>query len=152
MSAVAMFAMTSVRLAQVVGRGEPFHSSVAPDARFVPSAAMANPWPPAVAVFGVSLVRVGAGAGVVVKVWAFDTWPSGFRTVTDADPAVAMSAAAMLARNRVALTTVVVRTVPFQRTVPPDTKLVPSTVSGKSPPPAMAVLGVSAVVTGGPPP
>ena len=54
-----------------------------------------------------------------LKVRAADVPPpgAGENTVTCALPAVAMSAAGMAALNCVALTTVVVRSVPFQRTL-----------------------------------
>src|SRR5436309_4720673 len=47
--------------------------------------------------------------GLIVNVSLFETAPSGLRTVTGAEPAVAMSAAAMAAATRVALTNVVAR-------------------------------------------
>ena len=98
--------------------------------------------PPATALGGEREASVGAGACVfVVKVRALDTAPSGFSTVTEAVPAAAMSVAGIAAVSWVALTKVVVRLVPFQRTVAPLTKLLPFTVSVKPPPPAVALLG-----------
>jgi hypothetical protein len=64
------------------------------------------------------------------------------------DPTVIKSELGMLAVTRVALTGVVLRAAPFQSTVAPDTKLLPSTVSVKVAPPAIAVLGVSVDRTG----
>ena len=49
----------------------------------------------------------------------------------------------MVALNWVALTKVVVRAAPFQRTADPETKLLPLTVSVKAGPPAVALLGAS---------
>src|SRR5437763_2739723 len=83
--------------------------------------------------------------GAIVNVRGPEVWPSGLRTVTAAEPAVAMSEAGMLAIRRVAFTKVVVRAAPFQSTVAPETKLLPSAVSVKAAPPAGARLGVSAV-------
>src|SRR5437899_12760760 len=80
-------------------------------------------------------------AGLIVKVSELDAMP-GFVTLTKAEPAVAMSAAAMLAVSRVALTNVVGRGVPFQATREPETKLLPSAVSVNAGPPAAALLGV----------
>ena len=77
-----------------------------------------------------------------------DVCPFGLRTVTGTEPAAAMSAAEMLAVTRVALTNVVVRAAPFQSTVAPEAKLVPSAVSVKAGPPAVALLGVSVVRVG----
>src|SRR5438132_54065 len=84
----------------------------------------------------------------MVNVWALEVWPSGLRTVTCTEPAFPMSLAGMAAVSRVALTNVVVRALLFQRTLAPETKPVPSTVSVKAGPPAVAVLGVSVVMVG----
>ena len=73
---------------------------------------------------------------LIVKVRALDTAPPGFRTVTEALPATAISAAGIAAVSWVALTKVVVRFAPFQRTTEPLTKLLPFTVSVKAGPPA----------------
>src|SRR5213080_4638703 len=87
--------------------------------------------------------------GFTVNVTVLDVWPSGFFTETGTEPAAAMSAAAIAAETRVALTNVVARETPFQSTLVPATKLVPSTVSVKAAPPAVALLGVSAIIVGG---
>src|SRR2546429_224425 len=81
--------------------------------------------------------------------WSMMTTPSGMRTLTEAVPTAAMSEAGMLAVSRVGFTNVVVRAAPFQRTVAPETKLLPSAVSVKAAPPAVALLGVSVVSVGG---
>ena len=81
------------------------------------------------------------GGGVIVKVRALETAPSGFCTVTEAVPAAAMSVAGICAVSWVALTKVVVRVAPFQRTTELLTKLLPFTVSVKAGPPATALLG-----------
>src|SRR2546428_14090433 len=85
---------------------------------------------------------VRALGGFRVNVCVPEVWLSGLRTLTAAEPAVAMSAAGMLAVTRVALTNVVVRTAPFQRTGAPGTKLFPSAVRGNAGPPAGGVFGV----------
>ena len=77
----------------------------------------------------------------IVKVRALDTAPPGFCTVTEALPAAAISAAGIAAVSWVALTKVVVRFAPFQRTTEPLTKLLPFTVSVKAGPPPAALLG-----------
>src|SRR6266850_2670684 len=86
-------------------------------------------------------------AGTTMNVSGLDAWPSGLRTVTVAELA-AMSEAGMLAVSRVPLTNVVTRGDSFQRSVAPDTKLAPSTVSVKAGPPAVAELGLSDVSDG----
>ena len=65
-----------------------------------------NPDPPAVALEGLRLVRTGTGfSGFIVKVNALEMPPpgAGLNTVTDADPATAMSAAVIDAVNWLAL-------------------------------------------------
>ena len=71
-----------------------------------------------------------------------------FCTVTDAVPAAAMSVAGIAAVSWLALTKLVVRSTPFQRTTEPLTKLLPFTVSVKACPPAAALLGEREVNVG----
>src|SRR2546425_468239 len=87
--------------------------------------------------------------GFTVNVCVPEVWLSGLRTLTAAEPAGAVSEAGMAAVRRVALTNVVVRAAPFHSTVAPGTNAVPSTVRVNAGPPALAVLGASAVVVGG---
>jgi hypothetical protein len=108
-----------------------------------------NPAPPAVAEVGLRLVVAGTGL-LIVKVWALEVPPPGvpFTTVTEAVPAVAMSAAVIAAVTWVEETYVVVRFDPFQFTVEPETKPVPFTVSVNPAPPAVAEAGLRPVVVG----
>jgi hypothetical protein len=87
---------------------------------------------------------------MIVKVWALEVPPPGvaFTTVTEAVPAVAISAAVIAAVTWVAETYVVVRADPFQFTVEPETKPVPFTVSVNAAPPAVAEAGLRPVVVG----
>src|SRR2546426_997120 len=151
-----MLAGRRVALANVVVRTAPFQRTVEAETTLFPYAVRVNAGLPAVALFGVSVVRVGGRGpdGLIVKVCVPEVWPSGLRTLTEAEPAAGMSAAGMLAVSRVALTNVVVRAAPFQRTVAPETKLFPSAVSVKAAPPAVALFGVSVVRpgAGAPPP
>ena len=78
-----------------------------------------------------------------------DAWPSGLRTPTSAEPTAPMSEAGMLAVRRVALTNVVERAAPLHSTLAPATKLLPSTISVKAGPPAVAATGVIALTLGG---
>src|SRR4030042_2052634 len=108
--------------------------------KLVPLTVNVNAEPPAVAELGLRLVVVGTGLSgtLIVKVWLLEVPPPGvgLKTVTLAVPAVAMSAARIEAVTCVELTYVVVRSVPFQRTTEPLTKLVPLTVRVKPAPPA----------------
>src|SRR5215813_12332675 len=91
---------------------------------------------------GPCFVTVSAyDAAVIVNDRALDTDPSGFATVTCAVPAAAMSAAAIAAVSCPALTNVVLRALPFHRTLAPLTKFEPVTVSVNPAPPACAELG-----------
>ena len=75
--------------------------------------------------------------------------PGGaFTTVTEAVPAVAMSAAEMEAISLILLENVVVRADPFQFTTEPETKFEPFTVSVKAGPPAVALLGEIELIAG----
>ncbi len=74
---------------------------------------------------------LGAGfAAVMVKLSVLEVPPpgDGLKTVTAATPALAMSPAGIEAVSWVALTNVVVRAPPFQRTTDPAMKLLPLTV------------------------
>ena len=84
----------------------------------------------------------------MTKVRALDTAPLGFRTVTEALPPAAISAAVIAAVSWVALTKVVVRSASFQRTTEPLTKSLPFTVSVKAGPLAAALLGEREVNVG----
>ena len=72
----------------------------------------------------------------------------GENTVTDALPTETRLAVAMAAVSCVALTKVVGRSAPFQRTVDPDVKLLPFTVSVKPALPAVVLDGVSELIAG----
>ena len=81
----------------------------------------------------------------MVNDWAGEIPPpgAGLNTVTCAVPAVTTSPAGMAAVTRVALTKVVGRSVPFQRTVEPATKFEPLTLRLKAALPAAVLAGVS---------
>ena len=92
----------------------------------------------------------GGGGGLpIVNVSAFETALSGFAAVTCAVPGDAISAAGIPAVSCVEFMNVVVRLAPFQRTTEPLTKLLPVVVSVKPGPPAVGLLGDSAVRVGG---
>ena len=86
----------------------------------------------------------------MAKLIALDVPPpgAGLKTVTDAVPVSAMSAAVIDAVICVALTYVVVRFDPFHRTTELGTNLDPSTVMVKPDPPAVALDGLRLVIPG----
>ena len=97
-----------------------------------------------------SVAGGGGGAAEIVKVCKADVPPPGvgLNTVTCTLPAAATSAAGMAAVSCVALTNVVVRSAPFQRTVEPVTKLAPLTVRVKAAAPVAAPVGASVAKAG----
>src|SRR5207237_4039187 len=72
----------------------------------------------------------------------------GLKTVTENVPAASTSAALICAINCVALTNVVVRSLPLKRTSEALTKLAPLTVSTNAPFPAMLLGGESVLIDG----
>jgi hypothetical protein len=127
----------------------PFHFTVDVETKFVPFIVNVNCAPPAVAQVGLIEVVVGTGL-LIVNVCGFDVPPpgGGFTTVTDAVPAFATRAAVTVAVSCVEETNVVVKAVPFQRTVELATKLVPFTVMVNCGDPARHKLGLIEVVVG----
>ncbi len=112
-----------------------------------------SPAPPAVADAGFRLVVTGTGLSglLIVNVWEFELPPpgAGVNTVTGTVPAVAMSEDRIAAVSLVADMKVVVRSDPFHRTTEPATNPLPSTVSVKPAPPAVADEGLRLFTTGG---
>ena len=153
-SLAKMLALSCVLDTKVVIRSTPFQRTVdAPFTNPVPFTVSVNAAPPAVAEDGFRLERVGTGllGGLMVKVSALDVPPPGelVKTVTEAEPALAISLAEMLAVSCVLDTKVVVRSAPFQRTVDaPFTNPVPFTVSVNAAPPAVVEDGFKLVRVG----
>jgi hypothetical protein len=153
MSLAGMAAVTCVVPTKVVGRFTPFQRTTEEATKLLPLTAGVKAGPPAVALLGESKVRAGTGLStglLMVNVRALEVPPpgAGLNTVTWAVPSVAMSLAGMAAVTFVVLTKVVGRFAPFQRTTEEATKLLPVTVSVKSGPPAVALLGESKVRAG----
>jgi len=126
----------------VVVRGEPFQFTTEPETKLVPVTARVKAAPPAVALEGASLVTPGTALSMV-KVFAPEVPPPGvgMNTVTEAVPAVLMSAAVIVAVICVLLTKCVVCFFPFHITSEVETKLEPLAVSVKVAPPAVAEVG-----------
>src|SRR3990170_915655 len=147
MSAARIFARSWVADTKMVERSEPFHRTFAPETKLLPLTVRVKAAPPAVAEEGLRPVTVGAGPHTT-KFMALETPPSGLSTVTGTVAGVAMSAAVMDACSWVADTKVVVLFEPFQRTLAPETKLLPYTVRVKAGPPAVAEEGLRPVTVG----
>src|SRR5256885_12927906 len=147
MSPAVIAACSWVLLTNVVVRAAPFHCTTDPLTKFVPFTVRVKAAAPTVALPGVSeaIVGTGLGARLMVKVSALELPPpgAGVNTRTEAVPAVAMSAAVIVARSWGALTKGVVRALLFHCTTDPLTKFVPVTVSGNAAPPAFGVGGGS---------
>jgi hypothetical protein len=97
------------------------------------------------------LVVVMFRDALIVKVCGLEVPPPGvgLKTVTLADPADEIREEETAAVSRFALTKVVVRLSPSQRTTEVLMKLLPFTVSVKLASPALAELGLKLVVVGG---
>src|SRR5689334_19688897 len=117
-----MGAVTWPLFTNVVVRAPPFQYTVALLAKLDPFTIRVKPVPPAVATLGFRLVRVGAVApGLIVNVSAFEVPPVPvFCTDTLAVPWLAIRFIGTVAAIEVPLPgVVVVRALPFQRTVAP---------------------------------
>ena len=149
MSAAVTAIVTCVALTNVTVLAAPLNVPVAPLTKFEPLMVSVKAAPPAVALTGANDVIVGTGL-LTVKFVAVDVPPpgTGLVTVTPKVPAVAMSAAVIAAVTWVALTNVVVRALPLNFTLDPETNPVPLTVRVKAVPPAVALEGESEEIVG----
>ena len=149
MSAAGIAAVSCVPLTNVVVRSVPFQRTTEPVTKFVPVTVSVKADPPTVALLGERELSPGTGLSRLNGRDEEVPPPgAGLNTVTCAVPAVVMSAARMAAVSWVALTNVVVRSVPFQRTTDPETKFVPVTVRVNAAPPAGPLLGDNCVSVG----
>ncbi len=151
MSLAGIAAVTCPALTNVVVRATPFQRTSDVATKLLPFTVNVNAAPPAAVLGGASDVSAGTGLGaLMVNVRAFEVPPpgAGVTTVTGALPAVPMSLAGIAAVTWPALTNVVVRAAPFQRTSEVPTKLLPFTVSVNAAPPAAVLVGASDVSAG----
>ena len=151
MSAAVIAAVNWVALTYVVVRAEPLQLTTEPLAKPVPLTVRVKAAPPAVALEGERLVRVGTGLdALMVKAEAVEVPPPGvgLKTVTWAVPAVAMSVDVIAAVSCEALTYVVDRADPFQFTTEAFSKPEPLTVRLKAAPPEVALEGDRVVMVG----
>ena len=102
-SAAATEAVNWLAPTKLVDKADPFHITVAPDAKLDPFTVRVNAAPPAVAEFGLRLDSESVPDGLIVNVNAFDAAAPGFCTVTLAVPCEAMRLADTAAVNWLAL-------------------------------------------------
>src|SRR5574341_952621 len=148
-SAVVMAAVNCPPPPKVVVRSLPFQRTTELLTKFAPVRLSVKAAAPAMVEPG--LIWKSAGVGLlIVNVNGVAAPPpgAGLKTVTLAVPAVAMSAAVIVAVTCVELMKVVVRSAPFQRTTELLTKLVPVTRSPKAEPPTSVAFGFNALVVG----
>ena len=143
MSAAVMAACKLVLETKVVVRGLLFHWTMEDETKLEPVTVTVNAALPATATLGLRELSAGAGL-LMVNVNALEVPPpgAGVETATLAVPAVAMSAAAMLAVKLVLEARVVARALPFHWTVEEEIKFEPVTVRVRAVPPAVAELGL----------
>ena len=145
-------AVNVVALTNVVGCGAPFQSTTELLTKFVPVSVIVNAGTPALTVFGEIEVSVGTGlfAALTLKLIEFDGPPPGFGlfTKTAGVPAVATSAARIVAVNCVELTNVVVLFAPPKFTTELETKFVPFTVNVNAIEPAATLVGETDDIVG----
>jgi hypothetical protein len=151
MSSAGMDACTSVLETKLVVRSIPFHRTLAPETKLLPSTANVKDGPPEIAHEGLRPFTAGWGARTSKGI-ALERLPSGLNTVTGIVPDVARSADMMAAFNWVADTNVVTWFDPFHRTTDPGTKLLPLTCSMKPGLPTVTYDGTRAVIRGARPP
>jgi len=84
----------------------------------------------------------------MLKAMELEVAPLGGRTLTEAEPEVAIKLAGTVAVSCIAEPKVVARAEPFHNTVSPETKLLPLTVRENAEPPAIALAGDSEVTVG----
>lgn len=115
----------------------------------VPFTVNVNPAPPAIALAGESVVTVGTGL-LIVSVAAADVPPpgAGFVAVIEAVPAVAISAAVIVAVTCVPLLNVVALGEPLKFTTEVEIKFVPLMTTENVAPPAVTVFGAKEVIVG----
>jgi len=151
-SAAEIAAVNCAALTNVVVFDAPLNFTTDVDTKPEPFTVRVKPAPPAVALVGEIDVSTGTGL-LIAKACAFDVPPpgAGFVTVTFTDPAVAISAAGIVARICVAVMEdgVIAGFAP-KFTVAPLTKPLPFRVKVNDAPPAVTLDGESDVRVGAP--
>ena len=143
--------MSEVAEVAVVGRGLPFQRTADAATKPDPVTVSERAGPVAVALTGKMAEMAGVGllAVATLKVEAEEV-PEGSATVTDMDPAAAISAAGICALTDEEEPKVVGRALPFQSTCEEDVKLLPRMASEKAAPPVSADAGAREEICGVP--
>ena len=149
MSDAGIEVVSCVLLTKVVVRLLPLKRMMVVLRKPVPFTVKVNEEPPADLVVGEMLVIVG-GVRLTVRFTAVEVPPTGvgLNTVMAFVPTAATSAAVICAVNCALLTKVVVRLLPFSRTMEVPTKPVPFTVKTKAGAPAPLLAGEIVVIAG----
>ena len=138
-------AVNSVALTKTVPSAVPFHFTDAPATKPLPFTVNVNAWLPAVMVFGLRELIVGAAT--IVKSRVLDVTPPD-DTLTCAVPTLATKFAGTVAVSSFALWKFVDSAEPFHCTVAPDTNPVPFAVSVNDALPAVIVSGLRPLSAG----
>jgi hypothetical protein len=149
MSVAEIAACRLVLETKVVVRGLPFHWTADVETKFELLTVNVKAAEPPTTALGLSEVSVGTGL-LIVKVSALEVPPpgAGLDTVTEAVPAVAMSAAVIEACRLVPDANVVGRALPFHSTVEEEMKFEPVTVTVNAGPPAIVLFGARELTDG----
>jgi hypothetical protein len=151
MSLAGIDAVSWLALRKVVERFEPFQRTTELEMKALPLTVSVNPAAPAIADVGLMLVMFGTGfAAVIVNVTEFDMPPpgGGLKTVTAAVPGSLVRLAGIVAVSLPALTKVVSRSVPFQRTTDVGVNPLPLTVRVRAGPSGATDVGLMLVILG----
>src|ERR1043166_4614570 len=122
--------------------------TVAVEVKCVPVIVRRNDGAPTVVDDGERLVIVGSVALVTVSVAAAESWPFGLLTTIETLPAFGTSLASSCAVRCCESTKVVEREAPFDFTIEPLTKFVPTTLRTNPPLPAVTLFGERSVIVG----
>ena len=149
-SLAGIAAVSCVAPINVVGRSAPFQRTFELGAKLVPVAVSVKAAPPVEALTGAiedspgtGLSKAGGGDALIVNASAGELPPpgAGLNPDTCAEPAAVMSPTVMAAVSCVALTKLVGRSAPSQRTLDALEKFEPFTESEKAAPPAVILAG-----------
>ncbi len=140
-------ALSDVELTWVVARELPLTRTVELVLKFVPVTLRVAAALPAGTLEGERLLAPGTGL-LTINVVTREGLPPGFPTVTNGVPATAMALAGIAACNSVELTNAAETTPDLKVTTEPEVNPVPVRISVNAGPPAVALAGTNAPITG----